>query len=115
MNKLVEIQRDFSERAFPEFWRISDRRDLVLRVEYLSNALAGEAGELANVVKKIVRREVYGGPGEPLEGAVDKVEEELTDVFIYVMTMAALLGIDLEKAYFRKLKANEERFLRPSR
>lgn len=110
LEKLVEIQIEFSRRKFPRFWRIDDERDLALRLEYLTNALAGEVGEAANLVKKVVRSVVYGHGDLRLEDVRREVEEEITDVFIYVLTIAGLLGMDLEKAYFEKLEKNEKRF-----
>ncbi len=106
----MEIQIEFSRRKFPRFWRIDDERDLALRLEYLTNALAGEVGEAANLVKKVVRSVVYGHGDLRLEDVRREVEEEITDVFIYVLTIAGLLGMDLEKAYFEKLEKNEKRF-----
>lgn len=66
--------------------------------------LAGEVGEFANEVKKIVRGDV------PFEGGYAGLREELTDVFIYLMKLCNQLGIDLEKAYLEKLAVNRERF-----
>lgn len=50
--KAVEIQLQFSKEKFPRFWNIESEVDKALRLEYLSNALAGEVGEFANLVKK---------------------------------------------------------------
>lgn len=108
--RLVEIQVEFSRRKFPLFWEVRDGRDLALRLEYLTNALAGEVGEAANLVKKVVRSSVYGHGDVKLEDLRQEIEEELTDVFIYLLTAAGLLGMDLEKAYFEKLAKNERRF-----
>jgi NTP pyrophosphatase (non-canonical NTP hydrolase) len=44
LNRLVETQIAFSRERFPRFWEIRDGRDLALRLEYLTNALAGEVG-----------------------------------------------------------------------
>ncbi len=110
LKKLVEIQTEFSRRKFPRFWEIGDEQELALRLEYLTNALAGEVGEAANLVKKVVRSAVYGHGTLRLEDVRRDVEEEITDVFIYVLTIAGLLGMDLEKAYFEKLEKNERRF-----
>jgi NTP pyrophosphatase (non-canonical NTP hydrolase) len=44
LNRLVEMQIAFSREKFPQFWEIRDGRDLALRLEYLTNALAGEVG-----------------------------------------------------------------------
>jgi NTP pyrophosphatase (non-canonical NTP hydrolase) len=108
--KLVEIQMAFSREKFPSFWDIRSERDLALRLEYLTNALAGEVGEAANLVKKVVRSAVYGHGDVKLSDVRDALVEELTDVFIYTLTIAGLLGIDLEKAYFEKLEKNRRRF-----
>lgn len=37
-----------------------------------------------------------------------QLAEEVTDVFI-LLTIAGLLGVDLEKAYFQKLEKNRKR------
>jgi len=100
----------FSREKFPQFWEIRDGRDLALRLEYLTNALAGEVREAANLVKKVVRGVVYGRGDVRLEDVREQLVEEVTDVFIYLLTIAGLLGIDLEKAYFQKLEKNKRRF-----
>lgn len=110
LNRLVEMQIAFSREKFPQFWEIRDGRDLALRLEYLTNALAGEVGEAANLVKKVVRGVVYGRGDVRLEDVREQLVEEVTDVFIYLLTIAGLLGIDLEKAFFQKLEKNKRRF-----
>jgi len=67
-------------------------------------------GEAANLVKKVVRGVVYGRGDVRLEDVREQLVEEVTDVFIYLLTIAGLLGIDLEKAYFQKLEKNKRRF-----
>lgn len=108
--ELVKLQVEFSREKFPQFWEIRDMRDLALRLEYLSNALAGEVGEAANLVKKVVRSVVYGKGDVRLEDIREELVEEVTDVFIYLLTIAGLLGVDLEKAYLQKLEKNRRRF-----
>jgi len=67
-------------------------------------ALAGEVGELCNVVKKVER------------GSVDEVSarqmlrDETADVFIYLCNVAAVLGMDLEAEYDIKRSFNARRF-----
>ena len=56
-------------------------------------AMAGEAGEACNLLKKMLR-----GEDVPLE----HVAEELADVVTYVDLLAARLGIDLGAAVVRK-------------
>lgn len=69
-------------------------------------SLCGEAGELANLVKKIDR------------GSLDirdantryRLMMETTDVFVYLLNIAFLLGLDLQKAYDHVRAENEKRF-----
>lgn len=95
------ICADDSQRWFP-----GTTTDLVVHIL----GLTGEAGEVADIVKKSIR------------GSLDKIEikpdnitramiiEELTDVLIYVGNIAALLKVDLEASFNQKRKINEERF-----
>jgi NTP pyrophosphatase (non-canonical NTP hydrolase) len=69
-------------------------------------ALAGEVGELANIVKKIDRGSLNGRA--PVVRHM--MAMELTDVFIYVLNLAGIMGIDLEEAYKIKRAENEQRF-----
>jgi NTP pyrophosphatase (non-canonical NTP hydrolase) len=68
--------------------------------------LAGEAGEFIDIVKKIDR-----GSLSIKDAAVRRMlAMEITDVFIYVLNIAGLLGIDLEETYKMKRIENERRF-----
>jgi len=69
---------------------------------YFSNALAGETGEVCNLIKKLVRRD-HGGPDvgnsirvEDIDTA--KLSEEVGGVLIYLDLLCSKLGIDLEAA-----------------
>jgi NTP pyrophosphatase (non-canonical NTP hydrolase) len=75
-------------------------------VPYLALAMCGEAGEFANVVKKIQRGSL--DPNSP-ETRV-RLAEELTDVFVYMLNIAATLDIDLLKMYEIVRAKNEIRF-----
>lgn len=39
-----------------------------------------------------------------------KTEDELADIFIYLLRFADLAGIDLEKAAFNKMEKNEKKY-----
>jgi NTP pyrophosphatase (non-canonical NTP hydrolase) len=67
-------------------------------------ALAGEVGEFANVVKKIVRGDFS------LELAKPDIRSELADILIYLLKLSNQLDIDLEKAFALKVAQNEKRF-----
>ena len=56
-------------------------------------AVAGEAGELCNLLKKYERNRV---PGDSQN--VGPIAEEVADVVIYLDLLCQLLGIDMEQA-----------------
>jgi NTP pyrophosphatase (non-canonical NTP hydrolase) len=67
-----------------------------------TNAMCGEAGEAANVAKKMLRHRdnVAGNSGEDRDLAALRVKlaRELADVVIYADLCAAAQGIDLGQA-----------------
>ena len=71
------------------------------RVRFMTLALCGEAGELANLVKKDWR----GDAGDRRE----KMIAELADVGNYTFMLAEALGVDLEAAMLKKLIEVEAR------
>lgn len=71
-----------------------------------SLSLAGEAGEFANIVKKIDR----GSLREDDATVRFKLMMELTDCLIYVANLADVLHVDLGKMYTHVRARNEERF-----
>ena len=60
---------------------------------YTALGLAGEAGEIANKVKKFIRD---GYDEEELQDKLNDVAEELGDVLWYVAAVAHVIGTDLE-------------------
>jgi NTP pyrophosphatase (non-canonical NTP hydrolase) len=71
--------------------------------------LTGEIGEFANVVKKVVRdHKVF--KDKPDKERMEKLKEELTDCFIYLMILSNILKMDLEREYFKKLEYNKKKF-----
>lgn len=69
-----------------------------------SNAMCGEAGEVANVVKKLRRIETghLGAVDPAREELIDQLADECGDVLAYLDLLAAYYGIDLAKAAARK-------------
>ena len=69
---------------------------------YWTTALAGEVGELCNMVKKMQRVERGGVDGGSSYTAKDitkeKLKEEIGGIAIYLDLMASLLDIDLGEA-----------------
>lgn len=96
---LLDIQTqclENSERWFP---------DTAHNLGYSLIALMGELGEFANLFKKVER-----GSLELTKEVHVELCFELTDVFIYLANMAAIMNFDLEEAYKVKQQYNEERF-----
>lgn len=73
-------------------------------------AMAGEVGEVANLVKKIVRGSIT------VEDALDQgLAEEVVDVLIYLLNLMGskeFEGTDWMKVWHAKRQFNEERFTR---
>lgn len=77
-----------------------------------SNAMCGEAGEFANVVKKIRRHETGAiNKGDPsIEELKKMAASELADTVIYADLNAAHLGIALGEAIKEKFNAISVKF-----
>lgn len=91
--------RKNSERWFGD---IENGTDLV----HMTLGMCGEAGELANIIKKIDR----GSANIEDAHTHFKATMELADVFVYMLNIAAHLKIDLLRAYEQKCIENERRF-----
>lgn len=69
-----------------------------------SNAMCGEAGEAANMVKKLRRIETghVGSLDAPESVLLEGLADECADVFLYLDLLATKYGIDLAQAIVRK-------------
>jgi NTP pyrophosphatase (non-canonical NTP hydrolase) len=76
-----------------------------------SNAMCGEAGEAANVVKKLRRHEcgLRGALDLPPDQLHAALAEELADVYLYLDLLAGHYGIDLPSAIVSKFNAVSQR------
>ncbi len=93
----IQIQCDNdSQLYFPE---LHQEQDLV----FLTLALAGEVGEIANEIKKWRR-----GDGDEY---LDRAARELPDALIYLSLLANALGVNLTEAYIEKREFNNGRYL----
>lgn len=61
---------------------------------YLSLGLVGEAGEVANKIKKVIRGDYDDDPWA-FEQAMDKAGAELGDIIWYIAVLADELGLSL--------------------
>ena len=105
IKELIRLQREFDSRHEGKFpWDQAISGDNLSMLQYLSLALCGESGEMANAVKKVVR-------GDALyEEQRDAIVGEVTDVFIYVLKLAYQMEFDLENSYLSKMESNRAKF-----
>lgn len=95
LQALIDKADDDSHEWFP---------DVADNLQYMVLAMCGEAGEVANQLKKGLRNpETYGL-------ALKKLEEETIDTFIYLLNIWALLKTDVIEELRKKEATNEERF-----
>lgn len=103
LQEITKEARENSRRWFPITH--DDGKALVPLAVHYALGLVGEAGEVANVVKKWLRK----GEDNPIALGTD-LELELADVFIYLLLLADEVGVDLGDAYERKRDINEARW-----
>ena len=72
----------------------------------LSMALIVEAAELAEHFQWLTQEQSFELPADKLE----KVGEEMADIYVYLVRLSAQLGIDLPAAVDRKIALNEEKY-----
>jgi NTP pyrophosphatase (non-canonical NTP hydrolase) len=103
--KIIELQALFdSEHKINFNWNEKINEENLNILQFLTIALAGETGEFANIVKKIVRGD------KTLNESKNALSSEMVDIFIYIIKLSYQLNIDLEKSFLEKLKENEIRF-----
>lgn len=97
LNKIVKEQRRFvTARDWAQF---HSPKNLVM-------ALMIEAGELAEHFQWLTPE-----ASRRLDRAVHaKVEEEVADVFAYLLRVCDVLGIDLERAFWKKMRKNKAKY-----
>lgn len=84
-------------------WPGNDKADVAFR----AIELAGEAGEVAEAVKKFLRAE------RGIKGSTatrDDIADEMGDLLVSLDLLAAELGIDLGAAVRRKFNATSEKY-----
>jgi len=123
LDELMQETLENNDKFFPgwEDFKIDATSDWTVEdIEYLgkemmhlywTNAIAGEAGELANGSKKYLRY-VLGWAGKKLtwEEYQAMAELELGDIFIYLVLYSRILGIDLRESIRKTLEKNYRRF-----
>lgn len=107
LKEIIEFQKKFDSKHAGNFkWNEMITDENVEMLEFLLVSLFGEAGETANIVKKIARGDFK------ISDKKETLSEEITDIFIYLIKLVYQLDIDLEAEYFKKMNKNEQRFER---
>jgi dCTP diphosphatase len=74
----------------------------------LSMALMGEAGELMEIFQWLSEAESKNVMKSPTKAKA--VAHELADVFYYVLRLADVLSVNLEEAFWEKMRHNQEKY-----
>jgi NTP pyrophosphatase (non-canonical NTP hydrolase) len=104
-NLLVSLARQCASDSLVWF-PTTNSETLTAKLVHHALSLCGEAGELANIIKKIDR----GSISIDAELTRMDLRGEVTDVFVYLLNIAAILKIDLLRAYVEKREFNDKRF-----
>lgn len=110
LKEIQKLQEEFDKKYFPKYWEKGD--DIDQNIDFLKDmtiAFTGELGEFANVVKKI-NRDRKTIDQKPSREMIEKLKEELTDCFTYLLILANILKMDMEKDYLKKVELNHKRF-----
>ena len=97
-----ELQLKLRQFAIARDWeQFHSIRNLIL-------ALVGEVGELAETVQWLgeVEKDYFEKNPEKLK----EFSEEIADIFIYLLRIADVTGIDIEKVASEKMISNESRY-----
>lgn len=99
---MQRISMENSRRWFPTLHARGTEANLV----HQTLGLGGEAGEVLNLVKKL---DAYTAEQQP-DGIMDKLRDELADVFTYLLNVAGLVDCDLAAEWERKQAVCEARW-----
>ncbi|MBK8815635.1 MAG: nucleotide pyrophosphohydrolase [Methylococcaceae bacterium] len=105
IKELLNRQQTFDEMhsgEMPFFTKINENN--LEELEHLIVCLLGELGEFANILKKVRRGDFS------LATVKDDLDEELVDVFIYLLKIAGQFNVDLEDGYEKKILKNTSKF-----
>ncbi|WP_111656892.1 nucleotide pyrophosphohydrolase [Isoalcanivorax indicus] len=100
MNDIDEIKEKLSQFALARDW------DQFHSPKNLSMALAGEVGELLELFQWLTEEQSNNLTREQRKA----VEEEVADVFLYLLRLADRLGVDLLEVAKNKIIINENKY-----
>lgn len=109
INEFIEIQNKFDELHGWSNRESDDYEKIINQLKDDIVGLVGEVGEFSNIVKKIAlesKEEIENS----FNNNIEDLNEELIDIFIYLLRIMTSLDTDVENEYLKKLKFNKRRF-----
>lgn len=110
LQEIVNFHREFA-LSHGWKWEVEDEEEILARIKYLAIAITGEAGEFSNIVKKSLREKFPEGQIPDAE-KMEKLKQEIVDIFIYVILASLALKMDLQKEHDKKIEELKEKFKR---
>lgn len=106
LNRFSELNRNRAAEGFKTYKNVP--------ITYWTTAIAGEVGELCNMIKK-QERVAHGGidGGSSYTAASltpEDLKEEIGGIFIYLDLLSGLLGIDLTDAIIHTFNSKSEKY-----
>jgi dCTP diphosphatase len=77
-------------------------------VKNLAMALSVETSELVEIFQWMTEEQSNAAQSDPTLRS--RAQDEIADVFVYLLRIATKLDIDLEEAVLQKMKKNEEKY-----
>ncbi len=99
LGKLKELVNNFAkERDWDQFHSVKN----------LSMALSVESSELLEIFQWMSEVDSNNLPSDPVK--MQQVEEEVADIFVYLLRIASKTNINLEEAVIRKMEKNAKKY-----
>lgn len=99
---MEHLKKKLSEFAKERDWeKFHNPKNLVM-------ALSGEVGELCDIFQWLTPEQSQ--VDSLTEAQIEDIEEELADVYLYLIRISDKLGIDLDKVALKKLEVNKKKY-----
>ncbi len=105
LNSIFDYQKEFDRKlGWNVYENLSTDGKTVDYMQLTVLKFSEEVGEIAQEVRRILRDK------EPFNSEAFK--QELIDIFVYLIQASIALKMDLAQEYYKKMKMNEQRFLK---